>query len=411
MKCFERFIDYVKWETTSDPNSGKHPSSDSLFPFAEYLKKELIKLGLDDVVLTDKCYLYATLKSNSKEKLPGIGFIAHIDTSCDCSGKNVNPVIHENYDGKDIILNKEKNIIMKVNDYPFLKNKKGESLITTDGSTLLGADDKAGVCEIISLIEYLKTNPFLYGDVKIAFTPDEEIGEGADFFDVETFKEGIDFAFTVDGGEIEVVEYENFNAASAKVIINGFNIHPGSAKDKMINSIYIANEFDQLLPADKRPEKTEKYEGFNHLNSIEGQVEKTNMHYIIRNHDLKLFNQQKEEFYKVQETLNKKYGEGTVELKIVDSYFNMADELKNKYGLGMVDLALKAITNVLNIESLTLPIRGGTDGARLTFMGLPCPNLGTGGFNFHGRYECITIEDMDKMLKILTEIVRLHNMK
>ena len=405
--CVNRFLDYVKYETTSDYNSGKHPSSYKLFSFAEKLKNEMLSLGLTDVKLTDKCYLYGTLKSNSKEKLKGIGFIAHMDTSPDCSGKDVKPILHENYDGKDIILNKS--TILKVNEYQFLKDKIGETIITTDGTTLLGADDKAGIAEILSLIEYLKTDPFPYGDVKIAFTPDEEIGEGADYFDVEEFKQGIEFAFTVDGGEIDVVEYENFNAASCNVTINGFNIHPGSAKDKMVNSIYIANEFDNMLPKNARPEKTEMYEGFNHLNNIEGTVEKTSMHYIIRNHNLKLFEKQKEDFIKIKDLLNNKYGKNTVIIDIKDSYYNMADELKEKYGLEMIDLAKKAIENILSIPAKTLPIRGGTDGARLTFMGLPCPNLGTGGYNFHGKFECISVEDLNKNVFILSEIVKTLN--
>lgn len=405
--CVNRFLNYVKYETTSDYDSGKHPSSEKQFVFAEKLKEEMLSIGLVDVKLTDKCYLYGTLKSNSKENLKGIGFIAHMDTSPDCSGKDVKPVLHKNYNGEDLILNPS--TILKVNEYPFLKEKIGETIITTDGTTLLGADDKAGIAEILSLIEYLKTNPFPYGDVKIAFTPDEEIGEGADNFDVDSFKDGIEFAFTVDGGEIDVVEFENFNAASCNITINGFNIHPGSAKDKMINSIYIANELDNMLSKDSRPEKTEMYEGFNHLNNIEGTVEKTTMHYIIRNHDKVLFDKQKEDFVGIMNILNKKYGNNTVIVDIKDSYYNMANELKDKYGLGMIDLAKKAIENVLHVPAKTLPIRGGTDGARLTFMGLPCPNLGTGGYNFHGKFECISVEDLNKNVLILGEIVRLLN--
>lgn len=405
--CVNRFLNYVKYETTSDYDSGKHPSSEKQFVFAEKLKEEMLAIGLVDVKLTDKCYLYGTLKSNSKENLKGIGFIAHMDTSPDCSGKDVKPVLHKNYNGEDLILNPS--TILKVNEYPFLKEKIGETIITTDGTTLLGADDKAGIAEILSLIEYLKTNPFPYGDVKIAFTPDEEIGEGADNFDVDSFKDGIEFAFTVDGGEIDVVEFENFNAASCNITINGFNIHPGSAKDKMINSIYIANELDNMLSKDSRPEKTEMYEGFNHLNNIEGTVEKTTMHYIIRNHDKVLFDKQKEDFVGIMNILNKKYGNNTVIVDIKDSYYNMANELKDKYGLGMIDLAKKAIENVLHVPAKTLPIRGGTDGSRLTFMGLPCPNLGTGGYNFHGKFECISVEDLNKNVLILGEIVRLLN--
>ena len=406
--CVKRFLEYVRVDTTSNPYSNTHPSSNNMFEFAEILVEDMKKLGLEDVRITDKCYVYGTLPANSPN-LPGIGFIAHMDTSFDCSGKNVNPIVHKNYDGKDIVLNDL--YTLKVSEYPFLEKMKGKTVITTDGTTLLGADDKAGICEILGLIEAINTNNFPHGIIKIAFTPDEEIGEGADFFDVEQFKKDISFAYTVDGGFIDEVEYENFNAASAEVTINGFNIHPGSAKDKMLNSIRIAYEFDALLPSDARPEKTEMYEGFNHLNNVSGNVEQTKLSYIIRNHDMNKFNEQKKDFEKAKEIINNKYKESTCELEIKDSYYNMAIELREKYGLQMVDLALQGIKNVLGFDGKTCPIRGGTDGARLTFMGLPCPNLGTGGANFHGRYECICAEDMDKMVEILYEITRLHQIK
>ena len=322
-----------------------------------------------------------------------------MDTSCDCSGKDINPIIHENYNGNDI--NLSENVTMKVSDFPFLKEMIGKTLITTDGTTLLGADDKAGVSEILTMVELLNDNNIPHGKIKIAFTPDEEIGEGADFFDVEDF--GCDYAYTVDGGRIDAVEYENFNAASCVVHIKGTNIHPGDAKNKMVNSINIAYEFDNYLPSKARPQYTEGYEGFIHLNNISGNVEETIMHYIIRNHDKNLFEKQKIDFLNACNHFNHKYGEKTIELELTDSYYNMASILRNK--MDIVNKAMQAIAKQ-GIKPITLPIRGGTDGARLTFMGLPCPNLGTGGYNFHGRYECITIEDMNTMVNILVQIVK-----
>lgn len=339
------------------------------------------------------------MPSNIKNSKLQIGFISHIDTSYDCSGKKIKPKIIENYDGNDIVLNE--NVIMKVKDFPFLTNLKGKHIITTDGTTLLGSDDKAGISEILSMIEYLIKNNIPHCTIKVAFTPDEEIGQGADFFDVKGFN--CDFAYTVDGGCIDTVEYENFNAADCFVTINGVSIHPGSAKNKMINSIMVANEFDNYLPAKARPEHTEGYEGFNHLCSISGNVEKTKMHYIIRNHDADLFEKQKIDFLNALKHFNNKYGENTIELNIKDSYYNMATVLKNK--MEIIELARNAISKV-GLTPLISPIRGGTDGARLSFMGLPCPNLGTGGYNFHGRFECIAIEDMDLMVKILVQIVK-----
>lgn len=399
MKCVNKFLKYIKWDTTSNPESGTHPSTHSQIEFAEFLKTEMEKVGLTDVKLTDKGYLYGTLESNTSKNAPIIGFISHMDTSCDCSGKDINPIIHENYNGNDI--NLSENVTMKVSDFPFLKEMIGKTLITTDGTTLLGADDKAGVSEILTMVELLNDNNIPHGKIKIAFTPDEEIGEGADFFDVKVF--GCDYAYTVDGGRIDAVEYENFNAASCVVHIKGTNIHPGDAKNKMVNSINIAYEFDNYLPSKARPQYTEGYEGFIHLNNISGNVEETIMHYIIRNHDKNLFEKQKIDFLNACNHFNHKYGEKTIELELTDSYYNMASILRNK--MDIVNKAMQAIAKQ-GIKPITLPIRGGTDGARLTFMGLPCPNLGTGGYNFHGRYECITIEDMNTMVNILVQIVK-----
>lgn len=399
MNCYKRFLNYIKWDTTSDPNSNTHPSTTSQLEFGKTLKREMEELGLIDVIFTDKGYLYGTLPANTNKDIPTIGFISHMDTSCDCSGKDINPIIHHNYNGNDIKLNET--TLMKVKDFPFLKEKKGQTLITTDGKTLLGADDKAGISEILTMIEKIKENNLSHGTIRIAFTPDEEIGCGADFFDVEGFN--CDYAYTVDGGDIKAVEYENFNAASCNVTINGINIHPGEAKNKMVNSISLAYEFDSLLPSKERPEHTEMYEGFIHLNNIEGSVEKTKLHYLIRNHNKFLFEKQKIYFIDAQKNLNNKYRDKTIELEITDSYYNMGELLKDK--MYIVERALKAIRKQ-GLEAYTTPIRGGTDGAQLTFKGLPCPNLGTGGYNFHGKFECITVEDMNKMVDILIEIVK-----
>jgi len=400
MKCYERFLEYVKFDTTSDPYSNTHPSTNKQFDLLNYLKTELISLGLTNVYLSDKGYLYATLPSNTTKSYTKIGFIAHVDTSCDCSGKNIKPIIHKNYDGNDIVLNKEQNIVLKVENFPFLKDKVGEDLITTDGTTLLGADDKAGIAEIISMLEYLITNDIEHGEIKVAFTPDEEIGNGADYFNIDLFD--CEYAYTVDGGLINAVEYESFNAASAIVTVNGINIHPGSAKDKMINSITVAYEFNSMLPKDAIPEKTENYEGFNHLNEINGNVEKTTLNYIIRNHDKTLFENQKKDFINIQKQLNQKYGHNIIDLIINDTYYNMAEVLKDK--MEIVERAMNSIRKQ-NLNPISIPIRGGTDGSKLSFMGLPCPNLGTGGFNCHGRYEGVSINDMNKMVDILVQIV------
>ena len=367
------------------------------------LVEEMKDLGISAVYLDEHGYVYGTIPSNMAKKVKTIGFIAHMDTSCDMSGKDVNPIIINNYDGEDVILNKKENIVLKVKEFPFLKNLVNKSLIVTDGTTLLGADNKAGIAEILTMVETLIKNPEIkHGTIKIAFTPDEEIGEGSLFFDVKNFN--CDFAYTVDGDQEGEINYENFNAASATVKINGINIHPGSAKNKMKNSILIAMEFQSLLPTFLNPAFTENYEGFNHLNEIDGNVEKTTLHYIIRNHDMEKFTKQKGDFVKIAAFLNDKYGDNTIELTIKDSYFNMYEHIKNH--MEIVEIAKEA-TCMAKLEPIIKPIRGGTDGAALTFKGLPCPNLGTGGYNFHGRYECITIEGMDKSTEILLNICQI----
>ena len=359
-------------------------------------------LGLKKIYKSNTGYLYGLLEKNSDKSFNTIGFIAHVDTSSDMSGANIKTQIIENYDGLDVVLNQELNITMKTEEFPFLKDLANKTLITTDGTTLLGADDKAGIAEILTMIEYLNEHPEIeHGDIYIAFTPDEEIGEGTLFFDLKQLP--CDFAFTVDGGPEGEISYENFNAASALVKIKGINIHPGSAKDHMVNSMLIAMEFNNSLNPNMIPSKTELYEGFNHLNNINGTVEETTMHYIIRNHNKEIFNKQKEEFLEIAERINSQYSFNPVEVIIKDSYYNMYDILKDR--LEIVNIAIEA-TKKANVKPLISPIRGGTDGATLTYKGLPTPNIGTGGYNFHGKYECITLEGMEKVVEILINIVK-----
>lgn len=403
MKSYARLLNYVKINTQSDPDSTTFPSSKIQFNLGKVLVDELIDLGIDNAYMDKWGYVYAYIPSNSDKDLKTVGFISHMDTSPDLTGENVNPRLIFDYDGKDVVLNKEKNIVMTVEEFPFLKKRKGETLIVTDGTTLLGADDKAGVAEIMTMAEYFMTNKDIeHGMIRITFTPDEEIGQGTDHFDVENFK--CDYCYTVDGGEEGCVDFENFNAASADVTIKGINIHPGSAKGHMINSLLIASEFNSMLPTFNRPEFTEKYEGFNHLNDMSGDVELTNMHYIVRNHDKKLFEKQKQDFRDIEAFLNKKYGKDLVSVEIKDSYYNMYDCLKDK--MDIVNLAIEA-TKENNIDVIISPIRGGTDGASLTFKGLPCPNLGVGGYNCHGRFECATVQAMDRCCDIIISIVKL----
>lgn len=400
-QVIDRFIRYTRFNTQSDPKSGTHPSTRGQLIFSKQLADELIKIGLSDVTVDEHAYVMATLPPTIDRKIPIIGFIAHVDTSFDFSGEGVKAQFVHNYDGNDIILNKEENIVMSVKDFPELLNYIGKTLITTDGTTLLGADDKAGIAEIVTAMEYLVNHPEIpHGEVKIGFTPDEEIGQGADYFDVTKF--GADFAFTLDGDELGVIEYENFNAASALVIISGRMVHPGGAKNKMRNSILVAQKFLSMLPASEIPEKTTWYEGFFHLQSFIGNVEKTEMEFIVRDHDQYLFDKKKRLMQGIAEQLNLEYGDGTVELVLKDQYYNMLEKIEPvKY---IIDLAKSAMVEC-DIEPLVHPIRGGTDGARLSYMGLPCPNLFAGGQNFHGRYEFIPQHSIEKAVEVIIKII------
>ncbi len=399
MRAYERLLKYVKFDTQSSDTSGLHPSTATQFALARSLAEELINLGCEDVRISDKCYLYAKLPATrGYEDRPSIGFIAHMDTAPDFCGKNVNPVITENYNGEALALaNSGRVLDPKV--FPHLKNLIGRTLITTDGTTLLGADDKAGISEIITLVEKINTEKIKHGPILIAFTPDEEIGEGADFFDVKGF--GADFAFTVDGGPEGSLEYENFNALSASFEINGFNVHPGSAKNTMINAALVAMEINSGLPSYETPSTTEGYEGFYHLTDIKGNVERAELSYIVRDHSKEHFESRREALMHIEKIMNEKYGDGTVKLEIKDSYSNMKEMIMPH--MHLVDNA-KAAAIKAGVTPSVEPIRGGTDGARLSFMGLPCPNLGTGGYAFHGPFEHITAEGMDKVVEILANI-------
>lgn len=402
-KVEERFLEYIKIDTKSDETTKVTPSTKGQLEFGKVLASELKNLGLSDVKISNDGYIYATLEGNLDKKVPTIGFIAHMDTAPDMDGKYVNPKIVENYDGKDINLNDS--VILSPEFSPELKGYIGQTLITTDGTTLLGADDKAGVSEIMTAVEYLINHPEIkHGDIKIAFTPDEEIGEGADHFDVEGF--GADFAYTLDGGHIGELEYENFNAATATVLIKGTNVHPGYAKGKMVNSMMLAHEFISKLPLDEVPEKTEKYEGFSHLISMSGEVEETKLVFIIRDFFEDTYESRKERFVEIEKELNKKYGENRVTVEIKDSYKNMKEKVEPV--MYIVDMAKKAMESA-NVTPLVKPIRGGTDGARLSFMGLPTPNIFTGGENFHGKYEYIPVESMRKAVDVILNIVKENN--
>ena len=402
MDIVERFLKYVQIDTQSEDDREEFPSTEKQRNLAVLLKKELIEMGASEVRLDEHCYVYAKIPANTDQNVPSVGFISHMDTAPACPGTGILPQIHRGYDGGALILNKEKNITMSPEQFPELMDYIGKDLITSDGTTLLGADDKAGVAEIMTMAEYLLTHPEVkHGDICIGFTPDEEVGRGADFFDLKGF--GADVAYTVDGGALGEIEYENFNAASAKVKIHGVNIHPGSARGQMKNSLLIGMEFQQMLPVFENPACTDGYEGFFHLDSMSGNVEETVMDYIIRDHDKKKFQEKKDLVTAAAEYMNKKYGEGTVELILKDSYYNMKEKIEpHKY---LIEVARKAMQDA-GVESVTLPIRGGTDGARLSYEGLPCPNLCTGGLNFHGRYEYICIQSMEKIAEILTDIVK-----
>lgn len=402
-KVHERFLEYVKVDTKSDEETRTTPSTKGQLELGKILAEELKSIGLQDVRIDEFGYVYGTVKGNIDKKVPTVGFISHMDTAPDMSGHNVKPQIVEKYDGGIVTLNKELNIKLDPKELPELKNYVGKTLITTDGTTLLGADDKAGVSEIITAMEYLINHPEIkHGDIKVGFTPDEEIGEGADHFNVKGFD--ADFAYTVDGGALGELEYENFNAAGAKVVIKGKNVHPGSAKNKMINSTLVAHEFLNMLPLDEVPEKTEGYEGFSHLMSINGTVENTEMSFIIRDFDSKEFDRRKEEFINAKEKLNSIYGKDTVNVEIKDQYRNMKEMIEPH--MYIVDIAKKAM-EMSDITPNIVPIRGGTDGARLSFMGLLTPNMFTGGENFHGRYEYIAIESMEKAVETIINIVKL----
>ena len=399
----ERFLDYIKINTKSDETTRVTPSTKGQLVLAEKLHNELKELGLKDVRVSEYGYVYATLEGNSSKSLPKIGFIAHMDTAPDYSGENVNPQIIENYDGGDIKLNESCILSPKFSNE--LKNYIGQTLITTDGTTLLGADDKAGIAEIMTAIDYLINHPEIeHGDIKICFTPDEEIGEGADHFDVEGF--GADFAYTMDGGRIGELEYENFNAAGVKVKIKGVNVHPGYAKNKMVNSIVIANEFMNSLPKDEVPEKTEGYEGFYLLSDVDGSVENTTLSYIIRDFFEESFEERKNKMKSIEKELNDKYGDEVVTVEIKDQYKNMKEKIEPV--MHIIENAKEAMIKA-NVTPNIRPIRGGTDGARLSFMGLPTPNIFTGGENFHGKYEYIPVQSMEKAVEVILNIIERYS--
>ncbi len=402
-KLIDRFLNYVAFETTSNEESGVTPSTPGQMVLAKYLKEELESLGLQEVFLDDNGYLYATLPANTDKQVPVVGFIAHMDTAPDMSGKNVTPRIVQNYDGGDILLNAAENIVLSPTQFPELKNHIDEDLIVTDGNTLLGADDKAGIAEIISGVEYLMQHPEIeHGKVRIAFNPDEEIGLGAHKFDVERF--GCDFAYTFDGGEVGELEFENFNAAAAKLTFTGRNVHPGTAKNKMINSIRVANRFITMLPSHETPEHTEGYEGFYHLISINGSVEQTIVNYIIRDHSRERFESRKREFQHLTNKINSEYGEGTLKLELRDQYYNMREKIEPV--MYIIDIAKEAML-AAGVEPVVKAIRGGTDGAQLSFKGLPCPNIFAGGMNMHGRFEYVPIPSMEKAMKVMVKIAEL----
>lgn len=403
MNLLERFLKYVSIHTTSDENTGLVPSTPQQMEFAKILAEELKDMGMQDVSLDKKGYLMATLPSNIDKDVPTVGFISHLDTSPDMSGKNVKPRIVENYDGNDIILNEKENIVLSPKQFPELTMYRGQSLVVTNGLTLLGADDKAGIAEIMTAMDYFIKNPDVkHSKVRIAFNPDEEIGLGAHHFDVEKF--GCQFAYTMDGGEIGELEYENFNAAGAKVTFYGTNVHPGYAKNKMVNSMKIATKFMATVPANESPEYTDGYEGFYHLTGIGGDVEKTTVSYIIRDHDRKKFEERKAHLQILVDKINSEFGDNTATLEVKDQYYNMKEKVEPvKY---IVDIASEAIRQA-GVEPKVKPIRGGTDGAQLSFKGLPCPNIFAGGHNFHGKYEFVPIQSMEKATEVVKNIIKI----
>lgn len=397
----QRFLKYVTFDTESIDDNTTVPTSEGQFVFARYLKEELEKMGLTEITLDDKGYLYATLPSNSTKEIPTIGFISHLDTSPDMSGKNVTPRVVESYTGGDIVLNKELNIALTTNDFPEVEDYKGNDLVVTDGTTLLGADDKAGIAEIISAVEYLQAHPEIeHGKVRIAFNPDEEIGRGAHNFNVPLF--GCDWAYTVDGGAEGELEFENFNAGSALFAINGRNVHPGYAKGKMLNALRVATAIVEAVPAAESPEQTDGYEGFYHLMSINGGVDKAEVSYIIRDHDKEIFEKRLDFMNKVSEKINATYGANTVTVDIKRQYANMREKIEPM--MHIIDIARKSMLEA-GVTPMVKPIRGGTDGAQLSFMGLPCPNMFAGGINFHSRYEFVSVQVMEKAMMTIVKIV------
>ena len=398
MNIVERFLNYTKFDTQSSEESETVPSTAKQLVFAEYLKKELEREGLSDVEMDDKGYIYATLKSNTKKKVPTIGFISHYDTSPDCSGANVNAQIIKNYDGGDITL--ASGLVSSVQKFPELKAHVGEDLIVTDGTTLLGADDKAGIAEIMQAMCYLRDHPEIeHGDIRVGFNPDEEIGKGAHHFDVKRF--GCEWAYTMDGGDLGGLEYENFNAAGAKITIRGVSVHPGYAKGKMVNANTLAFELAQMLPATETPEHTEDYEGFYHLYSVNGSTEKATLNYIIRDHSFDKFEARKNFVESCVKAMNEKYGEGTVECAISDQYYNMKEKIDPN--MHVIDIVLQAMQES-GVAPKVEPIRGGTDGAQLSFKGLPCPNIFAGGLYFHGPHETVSIQVMEKAVEVIVRI-------
>lgn len=400
----ERFLTYVKIDTQSKDDQEMVPSTSKQRNLAEVLVNELKEMGASNVRLSENCYVYATIPATSDKTIPSIGFISHMDTAPAMSGTDVKPRVVKKYDGGDIVLNETLGIVLSPNQFPKLKDRIGEDLVVTDGTTLLGSDDKAGVAEIMTMAEYLLNHKEIpHGEIQIGFTPDEEVGRGVDFFDVKGF--GAEFAYTLDGSTLGEIEYENFNAANVKVKINGTSIHPGSAKGKMLNSILLGMELQTMLPVEQNPAYTEGYEGFYHLDYIEGNVEEASMVYIIRDHDRTKFEEKKVHFTRVCDFLNQKYGEGTIEFNIKDSYYNMKEMVEPH--MHLIDNAKKAMEE-LGVTPMISPIRGGTDGARLSYMGLPCPNLCTGGENYHGKYEYVSVQSMEKTVEIILKIIEIY---
>lgn len=402
-EILERFFRYIKIDTQSDESSETCPSTSKQLDLLNLLKNELTEMGLE-ADIDKNGYVMGTLPSNIKKKVPVIGFISHVDTSPDMSGANVNPQVWENYDGGDIVINKELNLVLTPTVFPEMKEYIGQTLITTDGTTLLGADDKAGIAEIMTAVKYLVDNPEIkHGEIKIGFTPDEEIGRGVDHFDVKKF--GAEYAYTMDGSHVGELEYENFNAAKLTVTIQGRNVHPGYSKDKMINSMLLGMEYNALLPVNMRPEFTEGYDGFFHLIGMNGTVENTTLTYIVRDHDRAKFERKKETAVECADFLNKRYGEGVVKAELKDQYYNMREKVEPVYHI--VETAQKAMEE-LGIEPKVVPIRGGTDGSRLSYMGLPCPNIFAGGINFHGKFEYVALESMEKATQVILKIIELY---